>query len=169
MEASLPNVPSRRSPVGAALGCRDWLLTVVDPRESHATVAKSGRPITVASSLATTPALGGVPISRPPTLASARGQALEAARTSTEDGLRDLADRCLPGIEAKVHAAFSEDGAEAIIEFAREQHVDFVVMSTHGRSGLGQAMLGSVASAVVRHCTVPVVVVGPEVELPGTT
>jgi nucleotide-binding universal stress UspA family protein len=28
-------------------------------------------------------------------------------------------------------------------------------------------MLGSVASSVVRHSTVPVMVIGPEVELPG--
>jgi nucleotide-binding universal stress UspA family protein len=148
-------------------GAETWLLTVVDPGESHETLAKSGRPVAAAGNIAISPALGGVSISRPPSLSADRGQALEAARTSTEDALRELAARYLPGIEVQAHAAFSEDGAESIIEFAREHDVDFIVMSTHGRSGLGRAMLGSVASSVVRHSTVPVMVIGPEVELPG--
>ncbi|MBE0608436.1 MAG: universal stress protein [Dehalococcoidia bacterium] len=148
-------------------GAETWLLTVVDPRESHETLAQSGRPVAAAGNIAISPALGGVSISRTPSLSADRGQALEAARTATEDALRELAARYLPGIEVQAHAAFSEDGAESIIEFAREHGVDFVVMSTHGRSGLGRAMLGSVASSVVRHSTVPVIVIGPEVGLPG--
>lgn len=143
-----------------------WLLTVVDPRESHETLAQSGRPIASPGGMATSPALGGVSISRPPSLAADRGQAIEAARTATEDALRELAARYLPGLKVQAHAVFSEDGAKAIIEFASEHGVDFLVMSTHGRSGLGRAMLGSVASSVVRHATVPVIVVGPEVGLP---
>ncbi len=143
-----------------------WLLTVVDPRESHETLAESGRPIAAAGNITISPALGGVSISRTPALAADRGQAIEAARTATEDALRELAVRYLPGLKVQAHAAFSEDGAKAIIEFASEHGVDFLVMSTHGRSGLGRAMLGSVASSVVRHATVPVIVVGPEVGLP---
>jgi nucleotide-binding universal stress UspA family protein len=144
-----------------------WLLTVVDPRESHETLAESGRPVAPASGMATTPALGGVSISRPATLSADRSQALEAARTSTEDGLRDLAARALPGAAVRVHAEFSDDSAKAIVDFAGTHAFDFIVMSTHGRSGLGRALLGSVASAVVRHATVPVIVVGPEVGLPA--
>ena len=39
-----------------------------------------------------------------------------------------------------------------------------VCMATHGRSGLGQAALGSVAEAVVRRSHRPVLLVGPSVE-----
>jgi nucleotide-binding universal stress UspA family protein len=40
---------------------------------------------------------------------------------------------------------------QQIIEVAREEGCDLIVMSTHGRSGLRRAFLGSVASYVVNH------------------
>lgn len=40
---------------------------------------------------------------------------------------------------------------DAIVEAANEAKVDVVVIATHGRSGLGRAILGSVADHVVRH------------------
>jgi nucleotide-binding universal stress UspA family protein len=46
--------------------------------------------------------------------------------------------------------------AVAIIESARLRKVDLIVMSSHGRSGLGRLMLGSVAESVLRGTTVPV-------------
>lgn len=44
--------------------------------------------------------------------------------------------------------------AEAIIDYAREQTIDLIVMSTHGRSGLSRWVYGSVADKVLRgaHC-----------------
>jgi nucleotide-binding universal stress UspA family protein len=44
----------------------------------------------------------------------------------------------------------------AIIDGARLKKVDLIVMSSHGRSGLGRLMLGSVAESVLRGTTVPV-------------
>jgi nucleotide-binding universal stress UspA family protein len=64
-----------------------------------------------------------------------------------------------------VHAYFAEDAAEGIATFVRDHAIDFVALSTHGRSGLGQALLGSVAGAVVRHSPVPVILVGPDATL----
>lgn len=146
-------------------GAETWLLTVLDPRESHETLARSGHPVAPVKALQSQPALGGVPIERPTTIAVDRGKALDAARTSTEDHLRDLAAKYLPGVNVRVKAAFGEHAADAIAEFVREQNIDFVALSTHGRSGIGQALLGSVASAVARHSRVPVVIVGPDVEV----
>lgn len=37
-----------------------------------------------------------------------------------------------------------------IIRYATEQHVDLIVMGTHGRGALGHLLLGSVAERVVR-------------------
>ena len=51
--------------------------------------------------------------------------------------------------------------ADSIIGFAEENNVDLIVMSTHGRSGLGRWFMGSVADKVVRHSTVPVLTVAP--------
>ena len=51
--------------------------------------------------------------------------------------------------------------AEAIVEYARDEEADLVVMGTHGRSGWRRGVLGSVAEAVVRHAPCPVLTVRP--------
>jgi nucleotide-binding universal stress UspA family protein len=42
---------------------------------------------------------------------------------------------------------------DAIVDVARELGCDLIVMATHGRSGLGRAILGSVADHVVRNAS----------------
>ena len=49
-----------------------------------------------------------------------------------------------------------------IIETAREENADLLVIGTHGRSGVNRMLLGSVAERVVRRAPCPVVTVGPE-------
>jgi nucleotide-binding universal stress UspA family protein len=49
--------------------------------------------------------------------------------------------------------------AKAIIECARQVNADLIAMTTHGRSGLGRAVLGSVADEVVRKAPCPVLLV----------
>jgi nucleotide-binding universal stress UspA family protein len=51
--------------------------------------------------------------------------------------------------------------AAAILELVSECEADLVVMATHGRSGLGRALLGSVADQVLRSGTVPVLLLHP--------
>lgn len=46
-----------------------------------------------------------------------------------------------------------------IIRYARERDIDLIVIGTHGRTGLQQAMMGSVAERVVRKAPCPVLVV----------
>jgi nucleotide-binding universal stress UspA family protein len=46
--------------------------------------------------------------------------------------------------------------AEEIVAAAKEEGVDLIAMSTHGRSGLGRLLFGSVAEAVLRHSEIPV-------------
>jgi nucleotide-binding universal stress UspA family protein len=59
-----------------------------------------------------------------------------------------------------VKADFAESAPEAIAAVAAENAIDFVAMSTHGRTGLSQALLGSVATQVARRAGVPVILVG---------
>ena len=51
--------------------------------------------------------------------------------------------------------------APAVVEAARVQKVDLIVMSTHGRSGLGRIIFGSVAESVLRGTRVPIFLVRP--------
>jgi nucleotide-binding universal stress UspA family protein len=46
-----------------------------------------------------------------------------------------------------------------IVAHAEKTHADLVVMGTHGRSGIGHALLGSVAERVVQHARCPVLIV----------
>jgi nucleotide-binding universal stress UspA family protein len=48
------------------------------------------------------------------------------------------------------------DPAATIARLAEEEHVDLIVMGTHGRTGLMRLLMGSVAEAVVRRASCPV-------------
>lgn len=56
-----------------------------------------------------------------------------------------------------------EDGivGEAIAEAARTQGADLIAMCTHGRTGLGRAVFGSVAEAVLREAGKPLLLIRP--------
>jgi len=49
--------------------------------------------------------------------------------------------------------------ADAIVETAREQGADLIVMASHGRRGIGRLLLGSQTSEVLAHSQTPVLVV----------
>jgi nucleotide-binding universal stress UspA family protein len=53
------------------------------------------------------------------------------------------------------------DAAAEIVRVAAEEDVDLIVVSSHGRTGLGRILFGSTAEAVVRHAGCPVLVVKP--------
>ena len=46
--------------------------------------------------------------------------------------------------------------SSAIVEAARLKSADLIVMSTHGRTGIGRLILGSVAESVLRGTTIPI-------------
>jgi nucleotide-binding universal stress UspA family protein len=48
---------------------------------------------------------------------------------------------------------------QAILEASREWPADLIVMTTHGRTGLGRLVFGSVAEAVLRSAPCPVLLV----------
>lgn len=55
------------------------------------------------------------------------------------------------------HTLFGDAGHE-IAEFVTKHEIALVVMSSHGRTGLERALIGSVAERVVRLCPCPVLV-----------
>ena len=68
----------------------------------------------------------------------------------------------LGGQDVRVRVAVM-DGApgDAILAQARQHAVDLIVMSTHGRGGLGRLVFGSVADDVIRNSSIPVLLVRP--------
>jgi nucleotide-binding universal stress UspA family protein len=51
------------------------------------------------------------------------------------------------------------DPAESIVDAARSERADMIVVGSHGRGTLGRALIGSVSDQVVRHAPCPVLVV----------
>jgi len=51
------------------------------------------------------------------------------------------------------------DAGESIVEAARSEQVDLVVVGSHGRGSVGRFFIGSVSDYVVRHAASPVLVV----------
>jgi nucleotide-binding universal stress UspA family protein len=51
------------------------------------------------------------------------------------------------------------DPVEEIVEEARGHAVDLIVIATHGRTGLGHVLLGSVAERIVREAPCPVLTI----------
>jgi universal stress protein A len=51
---------------------------------------------------------------------------------------------------------------ESIMDICKREKADLVVMTTHGKSGLKRAILGSVADKIVRDARVPVLVIRPK-------
>jgi nucleotide-binding universal stress UspA family protein len=62
-------------------------------------------------------------------------------------------------IEVSTHIIVSEAVATAILDFAESEGVDLIAMSTHGRSGLGRWVYGSVADKVLQGATCPVLLI----------
>jgi len=86
--------------------------------------------------------------------------------------LEDSAERELPklaeceecaGLEVEEMLVHGEAASE-IVRVAKERAVDLIVISSHGRTGLGRILFGSTAEAVVRHARCPVLVVKPPQE-----
>jgi len=89
------------------------------------------------------------------------------ARESLEEYYRDEGLAALAGASGALEAAGQAcsthiavgHAAQTVVRYAAEMKFDLIVMGTHGRSGLRHAAMGSVATEVIRHATVPVTVV----------
>ncbi len=86
---------------------------------------------------------------------------LAAALEMTGKQTLEQAAGILQPLVAKVHLhhAHGNKVQALILETAKEQNVDLIVMGTHGYGGLNLLLLGSVAQAVSHHSSVPVLLV----------
>lgn len=84
---------------------------------------------------------------------------LEADRAAASDYLNAVAEP-LRRRNLKVNLEIPPGPAsEVIVERAAALGVSLILMTTHGRSGLGRVFFGSTADSVLRHATCPVLLV----------
>jgi len=91
---------------------------------------------------------------------------LDRALRDQEVGyLAKIADRVLQTCGVAVRTELlSAPTVPTLISYATDAGVDLIVMTTHGRGGISRAWLGSVADAVVRRTSVPVLLLRPRDE-----
>jgi nucleotide-binding universal stress UspA family protein len=63
------------------------------------------------------------------------------------------------GLACDAHTVEALHPWEAIIEHAKAQGCDLIVMASHGRRGMSALLLGSETQKVLTHTTIPVLVV----------
>ena len=78
----------------------------------------------------------------------------EISRLAIEDRLRELGHAC-GGVSVQCNVR-EGDAAEEILRVQKEAQADMIVMGTHGRTGMGRLLMGSVAEAVLRRARCPV-------------
>ena len=71
-----------------------------------------------------------------------------------------------PAVEASTSVREDAYPGPAILDLARQEGVDLIVLGTHGRRGPGRLVLGSVAEEVVRRAPCPVLTVREREEAP---
>lgn len=59
------------------------------------------------------------------------------------------------------------DPVDALVQFAKEERIDLIVLGSHGHRGLTRMLLGSVAEGIVRQAPCPVLVCKPAVGKPA--
>ena len=63
------------------------------------------------------------------------------------------------GLQCHAHTVEALHAWEAILDHAKSQQCDLVVMASHGRRGVAALLLGSETSRVLTHSEIPVLVV----------
>ena len=153
---------------GAAspLETREILLPLDGSRRSEAALPPAmaiasmlGASLTLLQSVSPVPAVGGAPT---PFARSSDEELTALRRGEARDYLESVAEGiAAAGIQARPTAVLAPAPLEAIRAAARAPGVGMIAVATHGRSGLGRMVLGSVADKLVRTSELPVLVTRP--------
>jgi len=107
---------------------------------------------------------GGPPVSPTPRYPETKDQAIQRSRSELEDYLLTLASGLPAGARIHVEAHVSDHPARIIIERAREERPNMIVMASHSRTGMMRVFIGSTTEEVMRSGVAPVLVVHPRSE-----
>jgi nucleotide-binding universal stress UspA family protein len=89
------------------------------------------------------------------------GSIYEQAHSGAQERIQRLSDR----LRGFPHKTYIRHGGvcDVLSEIIRDQEIDLLVLGTHGRTGLGKLVMGSVAEEIFRQAPCPVLTVGPRV------
>lgn len=89
------------------------------------------------------------------------GSIYEDAHSAAQEKMQRLTDR----LKGFPHQSYIRHGdtCQVLAEIVGEQQIDLVIAGTHGRTGLGKLVMGSVAEEILRQVSCPVLTVGPKV------
>jgi len=141
-------------------GAEATLLAVAETPRATVQRRKAGRrPVPLAALPGAYPRM--VVPAMPPVYVENRDQAIDRREHELLEYLEQVG-RTLIEMECSVKTAveFGEP-AEKIVDFARREGFDLIVMATHGRSGLSERLHGSVTAEVIRSGVAPLLVVRP--------
>ena len=82
-------------------------------------------------------------------------------RLAYEDEVRKFVEKMAPHQTKVIEAVRFGQPHREIVDYARNEDIDLIVIATHGRTGLTHMMMGSVAEKIVRFSPVPVLTVKP--------
>ena len=140
--------PTDLSPVGDQAVALAYSL-VSDGGTVH--LLSVNEPPVVASPLGLTPVVTAVPTP----------EQLEAQEQTATRHMRALAPKEARGIRTQTHVRYEMGASDVILRAAKEVGAEAVVMGTHGRSGIGKLLMGSVATDVLRRAKLPVILIRP--------
>jgi nucleotide-binding universal stress UspA family protein len=89
------------------------------------------------------------------------GSIYEDAHSGAQEKMQQLSSK----LEGFPHHTYIRHGkvSQVLSEITREHQIDLLVAGTHGRTGVGKLLLGSVAEEIFRQASCPVLTVGPRV------
>jgi nucleotide-binding universal stress UspA family protein len=88
-------------------------------------------------------------------------RAVEAGNTAAQAYLDEVTARLTSHGVRSASRVIVGDPSTAIEHAADERNIRMIAMATHGRTGLARLVLGSVATRVLQHASVPLVLVRP--------
>ena len=103
------------------------------------------------------------PVYFTPSQARALKAQLRQSRKAAERHLTEFADRYMPLRVPRLMRVVEDDPVHAIVRAFKELDAGWVVMGTHGRTGLTKVRLGSVMESVLVQLKGPLITVGPRV------
>ncbi len=103
-----------------------------------------------------------------PIVTSGMESQVEKGVDEAESYLKSVAARLLDEhtIRAECITVLGAPG-QAIVKYATENGAELIAIATHGRSGPGRVLFGSVADYVTRQSRLPILLVRPVVPEPG--